>query len=303
MTISAMLLLSSAVAHAQEVVLPPTAEPVISAPAVTQAAPAAATPTIVPPTVEASPIAAPEEAPVATTSLVSPPAVSRNEVTPERAAPRAAQRTAPSPTQNAVTSAAPSGTPVATTASIAASEPVPPPPLNAQTTSNSAITPVAPAAPERSADGSDWALPIGVGASILVLGVAVITLRRRRRPYEEDVDFVPPVIVPPARAEGRPPMAARMVAMQPPVMPRPAGVMPTVAPAGAREREALIERMVAAAPDASNPFTSRKARRRRARLIMQSMPEAAMSQPGAVPARAETIRPAHAPMTRTLVDA
>lgn len=303
MTISAMLLLSSAMAHAQEVVLPPTAEPVISEPAVTQAAPAAATATIVLPTVEASPIARPVEAPATTTSAVTPPAVSRNEAAPERPAPRAAQRTAPSPTRNGVTPAAPSTTPVSTTASMADTEPVTPPPLNAQGTSNSAIAPVAPSAPESSSDGSDWALPIGVGASILVLGVAVITLRRRRRPYEEDVDFVPPVIVPPARAEGRPPMAARMAAMQPPVMPRPAGVMPTVAPAGAREREALIERMVAAAPDASNPFTSRKARRRRAKLIMQSMPDAAMSQPAAVPARAETIRPAHPPMARMLVDA
>ncbi|NLR69575.1 hypothetical protein HGI47_01625 [Novosphingobium sp. ERN07] len=186
---------------------------------------------------------------------------------------------------------------------MADSEPVQPPPLNAPTTSNSAVAPVAPTALESSSDGSDWALPIGVGASILVLGVAVITLRRRRRPYEQDVDFVPPVIVPPASMEGRPPMAARMVAMQPPVMPHPASIMPTVAPAGAREREALIERMVASAPDASNPFTSRKARRRRARLIMQSMPDAAMSQPAAGPERAETIRPVHAPMTRTLVDA
>jgi hypothetical protein len=34
-------------------------------------------------------------------------------------------------------------------------------------------------------------------------------------------------------------------------------------------REALLDRMVAAAPDKANPFTSRKARRRRARLILQ----------------------------------
>ena len=36
-------------------------------------------------------------------------------------------------------------------------------------------------------------------------------------------------------------------------------------------RSALIERMVAADPDSNNPFTSSKARRRRARLMLQSM--------------------------------
>ncbi|MFY7836495.1 MAG: hypothetical protein ACOVQ0_09475 [Novosphingobium sp.] len=178
--------------------------------------------------------------------------------------------------------------------------PPPTPPI----TNDSEIAPAAPPPAESTSDGaSDWALPIGVGASILVLGVAVAALHRRRRPYEEDVDFVPPVIVPPGRAEARSPMAARMAGVQQPITPRPAVTMPTVAPAGMREREALIERMVAAAPDAANPFTSRKARRRRARLIMQSMPDAPALQPAPTLPRAETTRPVHVPVTRTLVDA
>ena len=45
----------------------------------------------------------------------------------------------------------------------------------------------------------------------------------------------------------------------------PAGPVPTGA-----ERQALIERMVAAAPDAANPFHSRKTRRKRARIILAS---------------------------------
>lgn len=41
-------------------------------------------------------------------------------------------------------------------------------------------------------------------------------------------------------------------------------------PADAEARHRMVERMVEADPDAANPFTSRKARRRRARLIMAS---------------------------------
>ncbi|MCW1402059.1 hypothetical protein OKA06_06870 [Novosphingobium sp. MW5] len=43
----------------------------------------------------------------------------------------------------------------------------------------------------------------------------------------------------------------------------PSGPIPT-----GGERQALIERMVAAAPDASNPFRSRKTRRKRARILL-----------------------------------
>ena len=35
-------------------------------------------------------------------------------------------------------------------------------------------------------------------------------------------------------------------------------------------RDALLERMVSAPPDEANPFTSRRARMRRARIILQS---------------------------------
>lgn len=45
----------------------------------------------------------------------------------------------------------------------------------------------------------------------------------------------------------------------------PAGPVPTGA-----ARQALIDRMVAAAPDASNPFTSQKSRRKRARILLAS---------------------------------
>jgi hypothetical protein len=47
--------------------------------------------------------------------------------------------------------------------------------------------------------------------------------------------------------------------------------LPAVAPASYEERAALFERMVAARPDRANPFTDRKARLHRARLILQSL--------------------------------
>lgn len=47
--------------------------------------------------------------------------------------------------------------------------------------------------------------------------------------------------------------------------------LPKTAPENAAEREALVQRMVAAQPDRANPFRSRKARARRARLILQSL--------------------------------
>lgn len=94
-------------------------------------------------------------------------------------------------------------------------------------------------------------------------------MTRRRRVWEADADFVSPVI-------NRP--ATRPVAERPVETERPAAatnMANRAAPASADERAELIERMVAAAPDDANPFTSRKARRRRARLIMQSMPQSA----------------------------
>ena len=47
--------------------------------------------------------------------------------------------------------------------------------------------------------------------------------------------------------------------------------LPAHAPADPTQRRALIERMVDAAPDRANPFTSRKARAKRARLILASL--------------------------------
>ena len=47
--------------------------------------------------------------------------------------------------------------------------------------------------------------------------------------------------------------------------------LPQELPESYEEREALFYRMVEARPDRANPFTDRKARMKRARLIMQSL--------------------------------
>ena len=47
--------------------------------------------------------------------------------------------------------------------------------------------------------------------------------------------------------------------------------LPATAPEDYEERSALLERMVAARPDKANPFTDRRARLHRARLILQSL--------------------------------
>jgi hypothetical protein len=56
-----------------------------------------------------------------------------------------------------------------------------------------------------------------------------------------------------------------------PVGSQPATSLPRELPPTVQEREALLDRLVAAPPDRANPFRSRKARRKRARLIMQSI--------------------------------
>ncbi len=55
--------------------------------------------------------------------------------------------------------------------------------------------------------------------------------------------------------------------------PATASASPTLdepVPQSREARDALLEEMVGAQPDADNPFTSRKARMRRARIILQS---------------------------------
>ena len=47
--------------------------------------------------------------------------------------------------------------------------------------------------------------------------------------------------------------------------------LPAQLPESYEERDALLKRMMDAPPDRANPFTDRRARMRRARLILQSL--------------------------------
>lgn len=279
MAISAVLLLSTGIAHAQEaapdmtVVQAPAPPPVIAVPTTPVAAP-----TIV------LPVPAPETPPAALDA--SPPPVAQ------------ATRAAPS-TPRAVPRSQPIAQPVrAATPALPAQSPTVAVPAVAQPTATP-VTPVAePAAPTLVRPGdatSDWAIPVGAAATLLVLGGVAFAATRRRRVWEVDADFVPPVVdKSTARAPVTPLLQANRINSS---ASRRVATMTATTP---DERADLIDRMVASPPDAINPFTSRKARRRRARLIVQSM----RHDPGApAPVRAEPAAESPLQPHRVLADA
>lgn len=274
MAISAMLMLSAGMAHAQDVTVPVTDAPVVVTPVPTLATPSAA-PTIVIPTVAPEPVAAPA------TAVPAPATPVRAEPAPTRRAATRAEPPSAAPSNEASAPVGPVAQP-ATPAPVAEEVPAAPP---------SAATP---AVTQETSD-NDWAVPVGAAATLLVVGGAALAMRRRRRPYEEDLDFVPPVVTRPASGPER-----RI--SEPLAPPRPTEPTFGVTPARMAtptEREALIERIVASPPDSANPFTSRKARRRRARIMVQSMaarsdvPMAATSSTHVAPERAD-VRPEYA---------
>lgn len=251
MAISAMLLLSAGTAHAQEVTIPVTDAPVTVAPVVT---PAPATPTIVIPTATPEPVTAP-----ATTAAATPVVTSTAQPRPvARPAPRAVAREsapAPAPAAAAGTTPVPAVAPVPAVTPAPVAEPAAAAPVAADVAADSAAP--------------DWALPVGAAATLLVLGGVGLAVSRRRRVYEEYVDFVPPVATRPGL---RPQPERRAASPLPPERPSaPTYAISAADTRTANEREALIERIVASPPDDANPFRSRKARRRRARIMVQSM--------------------------------
>ena len=132
----------------------------------------------------------------------------------------------------------------------------------------------------------------------------MLALRSRRRDEEEDweeayyeeahaadpdrfyAEPVPMTVPAVAASEPELPMPVYSPAEEEEVMvaaPAPKAIEPTPHPSVAQkigteelvpdnreDRDALLEQMVSAEPDAENPFTSRKGRMRRARLILQA---------------------------------
>lgn len=153
-------------------------------------------------------------------------------------------------------------------------------------------------------DGTDEALVAGMLGALglaAVGGVAFAASRRRRRRatgtdydvveptyLEEPVAAEPVVVRNPEPTPAMPMVSASSFAAPPaPVMAPPASPMastssvpngngdpiplPSQVPETFEERDALLKELVAAEPDRANPFTSVRARARRAKLIMQSL--------------------------------
>lgn len=136
-------------------------------------------------------------------------------------------------------------------------------------------------APAGDANTQLWAAVL-VGIVAIALGIwGFIAIGRRkpvvhRKAAAERPAGAPPRQTVPERVAVAPtvtPMAsARPTAPAPSLAHTGAAVaLPSRRPATFAERDALLKRMVAAKPDRANPFTSPKARLKRARLILQSL--------------------------------
>lgn len=142
-----------------------------------------------------------------------------------------------------------------------APQPVAPEESNRSTPANPVITAI---------DAVAW----GAAGTLLLLALGAGPLRRRRPKGEPPLVVRPQVDSPlePVRA------APRIVTVTPtrfapaPSHPGRAAVdLPRVLPTQFEERDALLRRMLDAPPDKANPFRSRRARLKRARLILQSI--------------------------------
>lgn len=278
LAIAASAALTSIPATAQDTV---AAEPVIVLPAAAPEVPSAAsTPSIVLPDLTVEPVASvantAEPVAVATAAPVSRSAVSRS--APRAAAPSSAR--APSPIDPAVPAAAIAAP--TRVASPASDVPVGDPVAAAPTTSAS----------------TDATGEVGLAALLGALGLATVggiayaaSRRRRRKPMREMAPVEPARLAEPAGMRTVEPLTTNVLnsparatnAFATPVLgtiasPRLATptdgdpiALPAAVPATFEERDALLKELVAAEPDRANPFTSPRARARRAKLIMQSL--------------------------------
>lgn len=250
------------------IVLPPTVE--ATAPPAT----GAAAPIMLPdPVVEqAAPVVEAPPAPSAraTATTVAPPRSDRAAEAP------AAPRTAPA----VLSTSAATATGVAPVAAIPAAQMVPAvaaQPADVAPLSESAV-------PVAQSDHIDEGLIAGLlGAAGLaaVGGIAFASARRRRnRSIERRSQVIDRTVTAPVgREPARDPVVATSVATAA-AAPRTTSVvhgngdpvpLPAEIPASMEERVALIERLASAKPDKANPFTSRKARVKRARMIVNAL--------------------------------
>lgn len=250
-TIAAFLALSSTSVWAQEVPAPPAA--------------AVAAPVAQPASLIVLPPVAAQSAPV---PVIETAPVIDEVPTPRATAPRVAAARGATVTRPIAAPVARDLTaPVADTAPVTASDALP---------ADLAGPPVAtaePASPDNSNDLllAALAAALGLGA----IGLAAATRRRRTKPDDTLAEYEPVTspVEPVAAAPQRPatlvsPAFTPLAAWSEPRAPQP---QPSDSRALNLNRAALLDRMVAAEPDMNNPFTSAKGRRRRARLMLQSM--------------------------------
>lgn len=257
-----------------------------------------AEPVIVLPEPAPAPAAAP--APVAAPAIVLPQVTARAPEAVATAEPVAAPAAGPAP-RTAPTerrAAAPAAAPVTTRAMpVAAASPVASAPAAAP-----AITPAkaAPAQANRSTPASDATGELALAGLLGALGLAAVggiayaASRRRRRVIDNGYDgevvayepvFDEPAVNPaPVQAPVFTAPAAMASALTAPLVASAPSArsttrqgngdpiaLPQEMPETFEERDALLRELVAARPDKANPFTSPRARARRAKLIIQSL--------------------------------
>lgn len=264
-----------------------------------ESVPAQPAPQVLPQQVQSSPqssvapVPATTVAPPAPAPLVLPPAESATTPTPDATttAGTSAAAAAPSetgararPESSIVRKAPPQAAapkprvPTATAVGTAGDGALAEGPVPAAAVQQPAATPAnpapAPAPPVQAARTDATDLTMAAGAGLLVLlclagaGALALSLRRRRRRMDDGEDYVTaePVVeeAAPAPLAQEDPVTPEATTAASAALVGSTGPIPT----DPDERKALIERMVAAPPDAENPFTTPRGRRRRARLLL-----------------------------------
>ena len=226
--------------------------------------------------------AQPPAAPLVAAAMVEAPAatVASDAPAPTRATPRA--RPAPAARSVVTPRVVASTAPVVAAVKPLSAEPASVTPvLSTLTPAPKPAQPAAAPQPDTSQPADNSAvLGLGALAAIGIVGLGLFATRRRRtivatdgapvilEPIDADPAFATPAIVPqPAYAtyDLAEPAADNARAAPGHSISMPDGPVPS-----GEARQRLIDRMVAAAPDAANPFTSVKCRRHRARLILQA---------------------------------
>lgn len=237
----------------------------------------------------------PSTAPIATTSPVpapitvqlpdpepvaEPPVVNEAEPVATTQTTRAATREAPAPAPVAAAQQAePTTAPFANVEPEAANQQ----PLAAATAPESA-PPAAELMPVQDpvSDGSGAALLFALLAVGGIGLAAFLLFRSRRRKRDEEVPVIEqPVVAEPLSRNtetvgttynSEPAPAMRAEPITPVTSNKDVAVeLPSEAPRNPAERDRLLKRMIDAKPDRANPFSSHKARAKRARLILQSL--------------------------------